>query len=188
MGTGRMRTGLGAAFGAGMLVLGLALPASAQPPGAVRPGAQVLVSSAAPAPVQAAVEVPPDGEIVREIRDPNLGDRWLLMRNSEVPGGPGRLVLVAAHRGALGAAAVRVAHERDGREETRLLSVIRAGDRLRVEEHTAHVDAGLEARALGPAAAGSALDARLTIGGRVVRAVALGPGRAALQPETEARP
>jgi hypothetical protein len=66
--------------------------------------------------------------------------------------------------------------------------VIRAGDRLIVEEHTALVDAVLEARALTPAAPGSAFDARLTVGGRVVRAVALGPGRAALQLETGARP
>ena len=36
--------------------------------------------------------------------------------------------------------------------------------------------------------AGSALEVRLAIGGRVVRAVALGPGRAAFQPETGVRP
>jgi hypothetical protein len=33
------------------------------------------------------------GEIVREIDDPHTGDRWLLLRNAEAPGGPGRLVL-----------------------------------------------------------------------------------------------
>jgi len=123
-----------------------------------------------------------DGEIVREIDDPNLGDRWLLMRNDRYPGGPGRLVLVAAHRKT---SRPQTAKEK---EEARLLPVIRAGDRLTVEEHTAVVDAVLEARALSPAAAGSVLEARLAIGGRVVRAVALGPGRAALEPETEARP
>ena len=51
----------------------------------------------------------------------------------------------------------------------------------------------LEARAMNAAAAGAVFAARLTIGGKVVRAVALGPGRAvlqaqALQPETGARP
>jgi hypothetical protein len=35
---------------------------------------------------------------------------------------------------------------------------------------------------------GSALKVRLAIGGKVIRAVALGPGRAALQPEPEVRP
>jgi flagella basal body P-ring formation protein FlgA len=64
--------------------------------------------------------------------------------------------------------------------------VIFAGDRLVVEEHTARADAVLEARALSSAAPGAAFNARLTVGGRVVRAVALGPGHAALQPETGA--
>jgi hypothetical protein len=124
------------------------------------------------------------GQLVREIDDPHTGDRWLLTRNEEFPGGPGRLVRVAAARraeggavgpgGALGQAAA--------------LPVIRSGDRVIVEEHTAVVDAVLEARALRPAAAGAAFEARLAIGGRVVRVVALGPGRAMLQPETGARP
>ena len=74
------------------------------------------------------------------------------------------------------------------REPEPLLPVIRAGDRLIVEEHTAVVEARLEAVALGPAASGSPFQVRLTIGGKVVRAVALGPGRAAFAAETEARP
>ena len=52
-----------------------------------------------------------------------------------------------------------------------------------VEEHTAVVEARLEAMALGPAAVGGAFRARLRMGGKVVRAVALGPGRAVLEPE-----
>jgi flagella basal body P-ring formation protein FlgA len=66
--------------------------------------------------------------------------------------------------------------------------VIRAGESLIVEEHTSLVDARLEAVALGSALAGSAITVRLKIGGRVVRAVALAPGRAELQPQAEARP
>jgi hypothetical protein len=123
------------------------------------------------------------GEIVREIDDPHTGERWLLLRNDQVPGGPGRLVLVHRNEpgGAVRQAVGRVAAEAGA---TPVPPVIRSGDRLIVEEHTAVVDAVLEARALAPAAAGSALAVRLTIGGRVVRAVALGPGRAALQPES----
>jgi len=68
------------------------------------------------------------------------------------------------------------------------LPVIRAGDRLIVEEKTAVAEVRLEAVALGPAGNGFPLLVRLKIGGRVVRAVALGPGRAAFAPETEARP
>jgi hypothetical protein len=124
--------------------------------------------------------------IVREIDDPNTGDHWLLVRNDQIPGGPGRLVLAAAHRKASGGAALPTARLSAG--EAEFLPVIRTGDRLIVEEHTARVDAVLEARALNPAAPGAAFDVRLRIGGRVVRAVALGPGRAALHPEAEVRP
>lgn len=65
--------------------------------------------------------------------------------------------------------------------------VIRAGDPIQIEEHTAMVDATLEAVAMGNAATGAALRARLKSGGRVVRAIALGQGRAQLAPE-EKRP
>jgi hypothetical protein len=41
--------------------------------------------------------------------------------------------------------------------------------------------------ALGPATIGSSFDARLKIGGRVVRVLALATGRAAFKPEGEAR-
>ena len=125
------------------------------------------------------------GEVVREIDDPHTGDRWLLVRNDLPLGGPGRMVLVAAHRIESAGAAGRAAGQSG---EAQLIPVIRAGDRLTVEEHTPVVDAMLEARAMNPAAAGSAFNARLTIGGMVVRAVALGPGRAALQPGTGVRP
>jgi flagella basal body P-ring formation protein FlgA len=124
--------------------------------------------------------------IVREIDDPNTGDYWLLVRNDQIPGGPGRLVLAAAHRNASDGAALPAARLSAG--EAEFLPVIRTGDRLIVEEHTARVDAVLEARALNPAAPGAMFDVRLRIGGRVVRAVALGPGRATLHPEAEVRP
>lgn len=124
-------------------------------------------------------------EVIREIDDPHTGDRWLLRRNDQVPGGPGRLVLVAAHQSATGGATPRAAGLN---RDVQIPPVIRAGDRLILEEHTARVDAVLEARAMNPAAPGASLDVRLTIGGNVVRAIALGPGRAALQTETGARP
>jgi hypothetical protein len=125
------------------------------------------------------------GGVVREIDDPHTGDRWLLMRNELVPGGPGRLVLVAAHRNASAGAALRAAEQA---REAQNLPVIRTGDRLIVEEHTARVDAVLEARALNPAISGTSLDVRLAIGGNVVRVIATGPGRAILQPKTGERP
>jgi hypothetical protein len=168
-----MKTGRGAAGGAGVLFLAAASICCAQAPDGVS-RAQALLSSGG----QGQVESLAQGEIVREIDDPHSGDRWLLMRNARVPGGPGRLVLVSADRRGIGGAPAQAATET---EEARPRSVIRAGDRLIVEEHTPLVDAVLEARALNPAAIGSAFDVRLTIGGRVVRALALGPGRATLQ-------
>jgi hypothetical protein len=176
-----MKTGRGVASGAGVLVWAVASICCAQAPAGSR--VQVLLSSAGPGPVR--VESLAQEEIVREIDDPHSGDRWLLMRNARVPGGPGRLVLVSAGRRGLGGASAQAATQI---EDAGLRPVIRVGDRLIVEEHTPLVDAVLEARALNPAAPGSALDVRLTVGGRVLRAVALGPGRAALQPETGARP
>ena len=187
---GRVRIGIKTALGAGVLALGAALAVCAQGPAVAgsNSGAQVLLSSGVltQAGVQrAAREERVKGnqvsdEIVCEIDDPHTGDRWLLLRNDHVPGGPGRLVLVAAPRNSSGNATLRKAGQA---REARFLPVIRTGDRLIVEEHTARVDAVLEARALNPAAPGSAFNVRLMIGGNVVRAIALGPGRAALQGE-----
>jgi hypothetical protein len=119
------------------------------------------------------------GALVRMIDDPHTGARWLLLRDLRHPGGPGRLVLAAPARKELRPKPPPAA------EMAR--PVIRAGDRLIVEEETAVVAARLEAVALGPAGMGAPFEARLGIGGRVVRVLALAPGRAALQPETGAR-
>ena len=173
-----MRTELRMVMGIGALALVVVSVAIAQSPVAL--AAQVLVSSGGLAFLQS----PTQEEIVREIDDPHTGDRWLLMRNGQFPGGPGRLVLATAHRDAVGASG-RFAGQAD---EVQVIPVIHAGDRLVVEEHTAAVDAVLVARALNPATAGAQLKVRLTIGGNVVSVVALGPGRAALLTEIGIRP
>ena len=152
--------------------------------------AQVMVSSGGLLAEGSSTQ--PRGELYREIDDPHTGDRWLLLRNEEFPGGPGRLVRVRAGQSAASGAdePIGVPRQLDqpAGQAAQLLPVIRSGDRVVVEEHTAVVDVVLEARALAPAAAGAVFVARLAIGGRVVRVVALGPGRAAFQPEKEARP
>lgn len=66
--------------------------------------------------------------------------------------------------------------------------VIHGGDRLIIEENSSVIEARLEGMALGSATAGSSFQARLRIGGKVVRAIALGFGRAMLVPEREVRP
>ena len=65
---------------------------------------------------------------------------------------------------------------------------IHAGDALTVEEHTALVDARLEAIALGPAVEGAYFRVRLKIGGRVVRVEAVSAGHAVFGPESEVEP
>jgi len=163
-------------------MLAMAMAACAQAPQTAAHGdEQILITSSEP---DAARNSAPE-EIVREIDDPHTGDRWLLMRSHGSSGGPGRMVLAGSHRDVAGGATGGTATQAD---DVRLIPVIRSGDRLIVEEHTAVVDAVLEARALQPSATGGELDVRLTIGGNVVRAVALGPGRAALLTETGRRP
>ena len=66
--------------------------------------------------------------------------------------------------------------------------VIRAGDRVTVEQSSDKVDLRLGGIALYPAALGAPLKVRLEITGKVVPAAALGPGRASLIPEKEFRP
>ena len=161
--------------------------------------AMVMISSTGPN----ALTAQAGGEVVREIDDPHTGARWLLSRDSIHPGGPGRMVLAAEARGralnnvgnGVGNAVrseARVGIQGDPAQyqpaSAPAQPVIRSGDRVIVEENTAVVEARLEAVALNPAAIGSGLNVRLTIGGRVVRAVALAPGRAAFAAETEARP
>jgi len=157
------------------LVLALTALAVAAAIGQPVPGAVVGAGSA---PQRAAADVDlepvPLGAVYREIDDPNTGIHWLLVRETGHPGGPGRLVPV--WRGTAGISAA-------GSATKPARPVIRTGDHLLVEESTAVVEAHLEGSALGTAAVGAPLAVRLTMGGRVVTAVALGPGRAALEGE-----
>lgn len=120
----------------------------------------------------------PSGEILREIDDPHNGDRWLLLRDESHPAGPGHLVLVSPVRSAA------ETPKQTGREANAPPPLIRAGDHILIEEHAAIVDARLEAVATEPAWLGSVFNARLAIGGKIVRAVAAGHGRAILKEVT----
>jgi hypothetical protein len=135
------------------------------------------------------------GEVVREIDDPHSGARWFLMRDPSHPGGPGRMAL--AVRPGVQALNNSRSNPRIGTQNDlrhyRLRNApaqpaIRAGDSLVVEENTAVVETRLEAVALNPAAIGSPLNVRLAIGGKVVRAVAVAPGRAAFEAVFEVKP
>jgi hypothetical protein len=132
---------------------------------------------------QAQAESQAGAEIFREIDDPNGGARWLLSRDLSHPGGPGVLTPTDGP-----STQTQRSKSRALLAETMAVVVIHAGDRLTLEEHSAVLDGRLEAVALGPAVVGSALKVRLTIGGKMMRARALAPGRAVLEPETESRP
>jgi len=150
-----------------------ALASAAQNQGGADPAPRVLVSASVPA----------LDRIVREIDDPHTGAHWLLMRDLRHPGGPGRLVQLESTRHQTLSKPAQA-----GLAEKDIRPIIHAGERLIVEESTPVVEARLEAVALGPAAVGSPFDVRLTIGGKVLRAVALAPGRAMLQIDSGGRP
>ena len=130
---------------------------------------------------------------IRVIRDPHTAACWLLQRDPARPGGPGRMVLLSAKDGfqlesvKLEPASLESANAVGGTSNgalkvNRILPapVVRSGDRLIVEESSALVEARLEAVALGSAVEGAEFRARLAIGGKIVRVVATGHGRATL--------
>jgi hypothetical protein len=130
------------------------------------------------------IALEPDGQVLRQIEDPSTGDLWLLLRDANQPAGPGRLLLARQRANAQRAISGGPAQPLSAGERP----VIHTGDALMVEELTAVVDVRLEAVALEPAAKGAHFKARLKIGGKVVRVVAVSPGRASFAPEGEVEP
>ncbi len=124
--------------------------------------------------------------VVREIDDPATGKRWLLEFDPAHPGGPGRLVLASESAAVPGKRQAKInapVSSLPTAVPSPVKAIIRAGDRLVVEQNTRVIEARLEAVALAPARKGATFQARLEIGGKVVRAVAIAPGRASLAPE-----
>ena len=128
----------------------------------------------------------PIGEVLRQIDDPAGHGTWLLVRDPVHQAGPGRLIWVA--RGASPALPATDTAAAAPVPQEALKPIIFAGDQVVVEEQTAVVDARLAATALNPAPAGASLHVRLEVGGKVVRAIAVAPGRARLAPELEIEP
>jgi hypothetical protein len=130
------------------------------------------------------------GVVTREIDDSATGDRWLLVRDMTNPAGPGRMVRIETGKVALAGGVEGEAGRKDAQSPAAapVRPVIHAGDAVIVEEHTSVIDARLEAVALGSAAVGAEFKARLKIGGKVLRVVALAAGRAEMTPGSEAQP
>jgi len=157
--------------------------------------AAVLPAAGQTAPAGAPSAEQRPGHVFMEIDDSATGDRWLLVRDEANPAGPGRMVRVktgkvysgnADSTGGTESAPARKSGQ--GPVAAPMYPVIHAGDAVIVEEHTSVVDARLEAVALGSAAVGAQFKARLKIGGKVLRVVALAAGRAEMTPEREAQP
>jgi DMSO/TMAO reductase YedYZ molybdopterin-dependent catalytic subunit len=144
-------------------------------------------------------------QVVREIDDPNNGNRWILVRDWASPGGPGRLLLLAGSSAAAqhapapearpsapspppSAPALAAVAFAAPPSPAFAAPVIHPGDALIVEEKTPILEAWLAATALGTAPVGAQLSARLEIGGKVIRVRALAPGRATLNPEIGTEP
>ncbi len=121
--------------------------------------------------------------LVREIDDSSVGLRWLLLRNTDVPGAPGRLMPVRAAR-----TRSRAEQFAPNASVARRALVIRAGDPLIVEEDSSVVRLRLEAVAMTPAAAGELFKARLRTGVAGVSVIAVGPGCARMAPSFGRQP
>jgi hypothetical protein len=123
-------------------------------------------------------------EVVRSLRDPHTGQCWQLTRQSLPSGGPGRMIQVSDEECAV--ISLKTNGMPRGKPEPKMQTpAIRAGDRLIVEETSAVVEARFAAVALSPAVLGATFNARMQIGGRVVRVIALGSGRAAFAANME---
>jgi hypothetical protein len=121
-----------------------------------------------------AVRPQPEGdELIREIDDPHSGARWLLYRDRAHPAGPGRLLLARTGQAS-------PSHLWAGRAGLRSQPAIHSGDAVVLEEDSPVASARLQAVALGSADKDSSVRIRLQIGGRVVQAIAEGPGRVSL--------
>jgi hypothetical protein len=116
-------------------------------------------------------------QVMREINDPASRKRWLLVRDEKHPDRPGRLIQADGE----------IRSQCNGVGFASFVPVIRRGDPLVVEQHSATVDARLEAVATQPAALHGEFKVRLKFGGAVLRAVAVAQGKAILLPEREKR-
>lgn len=134
-----------------------------------------------PAAVREIREIP---AAVREIVDPANGDRWLLVRDSATPGGPGRLVRVPKTTETGSVTGARQSDSEAFGAVSIYRPVIHSGDSLVIEQSSPVLEARFTAVALETAPTGARFRARLKATGAVVHAIAIASGRAALAEET----
>ncbi len=116
-----------------------------------------------------------DPRLLRETLDPATGARWQLVRDSEDPSAPPRMIRVESGDAQPVSSRSRVPFGLRADPP-----VIRSGDRVLVSESTPLVDVVMEGVALEPARSGAQLKVRLRVNGGQVIAVAIEAGRAQL--------
>jgi hypothetical protein len=172
-----------------LVVVAPLVGACAQTPGSNAAAVPETPPAVAVTPHIAPVPAPaPEGEVLRQIKDPSTLDLWLLMRDPSRPAGPARLVLARQGMNTQRAISGGPTQRFSAGDHAEDQLMIHTGDALMVEEHTAVVDARLLAVALEPAAKGAEFKARLKIGGKVVRVVAVSPGHASFALDSEVTP
>lgn len=107
--------------------------------------------------------------VVRMIPDPGAHAVWILEVDSHHPAGPGRLTEL---REPGTSPASRESIAASPAASNPALPLIRAGDHVFIEQHTAHVDSWLSGVALEPAGLNTPFRLRLS-GGQVLRAIAI---------------
>jgi len=116
-----------------------------------------------------------DNHVIRRIVDPFTGTKWVLTRDLLGRGGPGRLSKETRTPVATSSRAA-------------LPVVIRTGDRLAVEDRFPNGRGEFDAIALDRATEGSQFRVRLNVNGKIIRVMAVGPGRATIAREAEVAP
>lgn len=111
-------------------------------------------------------------------------DCWKLVRDPIHPAGPGDWLRLEGS----GCAGRKKGEPGNLPENNGAPLVVRAGQRLLVEDHAALVEARVQAVALEPAHPGDLVQARLTAGGAVIRALVLSPVLAVLAPQRRLNP
>jgi len=107
----------------------------------------------------------------RELWDVHNRIRWFIVRNLQSPAGPGLMAMADESD---------VPNSEIPARRSGASLVIRPGDFLLIEEHTAAADLYLEGVALESAELGGTINARLKLAGKIVKVTAVERGKAAL--------
>ena len=113
--------------------------------------------------------------------DPGTCKRWRYERNGDHPSWPPRLVMVSDEVSCSSQSNVNPGMKGQKTEWLRHHTIIvLAGDELAVSDETAALLANLEGVALNNGSPGEVIGVRLRLGGRIMRAQVLAPGRVRL--------